>query len=444
MGSRYLSRIPLFLAAGLLCLTPAAADPPTVLYELDVEYGFQEGCFGECMCPVLVAEMTGTFGLTPGNPVGSFSTWTVSDVNWQVASLGLRLTGSGVFLASQGVDAQQQLILDLSSNGGAPERYDSGLVPANVPFPRIQAVVSLHDLGCFDRVLSVEAAPAGAPGPITFRFEGTVTSVFDGLGALDTSVAPGTPFRGSFTFDTRTPNSAPPVDEGEAGLYHHDNPPAGVRIRMGHFTFRSLPGKPDFDVIVNNEIGFAGADEFGFSSSDNRARGLLTAAPIGRLDLDWLASTFTGDPLRSAELPRMPPDLAELGGGNLVIEGECTLCMAPAAFFRIEGTLTSLTEPVRVSVDRDMLWWDGPAGASGYDVIHGDMSTLTEAGFAAATESCLANDLAGVNLPLGVTPTPGELIWFAVRDDERSWDSFGLAQMGERDEGVAASGGGCP
>jgi hypothetical protein len=440
MDARFVSRRFLLLAAALLSTAPAAADAPTLLYELDADFGFQEGCFGECMCPVLGARMTGTFGLTPGGPAGAFSTWTVSDVDWQVASLGLHITGSGIF---QAVDAQQQLILDLSINGGTPERYDSGLVPASSALPRMDAVVSLYGMQCFDRVLVVSAAPAARP-LITFRFEGTVTSVFDGLGALDASVAPGTPFHGSFTFDTRTPNSAPPVDEGEAGLYHHEDPPAGVRIRMGHFTFRSVPGHPDFDVIVNNEFGFAGADEFGFSSRNNRARGLLPSAPVDRMDVDWLASTFTGDPLRNAELPRTPPDLAELGGGTLVLYGECTLCLGPAAFFRIEGTLTSLTEPVRVSMDSNALWWDGPAGASGFDVIHGNISTLVENGFAAATESCLADDQPAGNLPHGMTPDFGDVFWFAARDGQRSWDSFGLGQMGERDEGVATSGSGCP
>jgi len=443
MGSRFVSRTFLLLAAVLLAAAPVAADPPTVLYELDGDLGFQEGCFGQCLCPVLGAGMTGTFGLTPATPTAAFSTWTVSEVDWQVASLGLHITGSGILQASQGVDAQQQLILDLSINGEAPERYDSGLVPASSSLPRIDAVVSLYGMQCFDRVLAVSASPARSP-IITFRFEAIVTGVFDGLAALDATIAPGTALHGSFTFDTRTPNSAPPVDEGEAGLYHHDSPPAGVRVRVGHLTFRSAPRHPDFDVIVNNEFGFAGTDEFGFSSRNNQVRGLLTSAPVDRIDVDWLASTLTGDPLSSAELPRTPPDLVELGGGTLVLYGECTLCLAPAAFFRIEATLTSLTEPVRVSMDSNALWWDGPADASGYDVVHGNMNTLVQSGFAAATEGCLADGQPAGNLPVVMTPEFANVIWFAVRDDERSWDSFGLEQMGERDAGVTTSAGGCP
>jgi len=105
---------------------------------------------------------------------------------------------------------------------------------------------------------------------ITFEFAGTVDVVFDGLGALGGLVQVGTPLTGFYTFDSLTPNTAPPVDEGEAGLYHHEAPPSGVQIQIGSFVFRSVPSSPDFDIIVNNNIGFSGADEYGFASSAHR------------------------------------------------------------------------------------------------------------------------------------------------------------------------------
>ena len=441
----------------LLCLlvlivpgvAPALADAPTTLYRLQGDYPFQEGCFGMCMCPVLAADMEGRFGLTPAGPSDGFENWTVSDVDWLVESLGVRLTGSGLFRLSRGPDAQQQLILDLSLDDGPVERYDSGVVPAVAAFPRIDAVTSLYGMQCFDRVLHVQAAPAGA-GPITFRFWGTVTDVFDGLGALDSSVAPGTSFRGTYTFDPSTPNTAPPVGEGEVGLYHHDRPPAGVRIRAGHFTFRSVPPHPDFDIIVANEFGFAGADEYGFSSRNNQARGLLTGFPIDYLDLDWLATTFVEDPLQSADLPLTPPDLDLLGGGVLTIYGDCTLCAGFVSFFRIEGTLTSLTTPVKMSVDDSALRWEGPDEAEAYDVLQGDLQSLIDAGgdYGAATEGCLANNETSRTLVHTATPAVGEALWFVVRPvatgGNGTWDSYGLAQDGERDEGIQASGRGCP
>ena len=199
--------------------------------------------------------------------------------------------------------------------------------------------------------LVVTYPASAAAGPITFAFAGTVQSVFDGLGALDGSVEVGGDFSGFYTFDSETPNTAPPVDEGEAGLYHHDTPPAGVHVRVGNFTFRSVPSRPDFDIVVNDEVGFAGADEYGFVSRNNDALGLLTTVPIGRLDVDWMASTIRNNAIESPSLPIVPPDVDLLGGGLSSIEGECTLCAGPAAFFRIEGTFDLLVPVIVGDID---------------------------------------------------------------------------------------------
>jgi hypothetical protein len=444
-------RVPVLLASVLIAalgVTAALADPPTVLYRLEGEYDYQEGCFGQCTCPVLLGQLEGTFALTPAGPSGGFETWTVSDVDWQVPELGIHFTGSGLFrqTSAQAFDVEQQLVLDLSIDGGPPEQYDSGVVPVEVPFPRIDALVSLYDMQCWDRVLLIEAAPSAAP--IAFRFRATVTSVFDGLGVLGSSIAPGDTLRGVYVFDPATPNTAPPVGEGEAGLYHHDRPPAGVRMRVGSFMFGSTRHDPDFDIIVNNDFGFAGADEYGFVSRNNVARGLPHGAPVDRLDLDWLASTITEDPLQSADLPLTPPDLSLLGGGLLTVFGECTRCMGPAAFFRIEATLTSLRRPVRISADRDLFWWEGPGGGWAHDVVYGDLDTLRAGGsFASATEQCLADGQDGTVLAWDWTPAPGEAAWFVTRpvaEVPGSYDSYSLAQEGTRDEGINASGSSCP
>ena len=143
MGARAVSLVFLSSLFAALSTHPALAEPPTVLYRLGGEQAFQEGCFGQCLCPVLAAEMQGTFGLTAAGPSGGFQTWTVSDVDWLVPELGIRLTGSGLFWLSPPPGSQQQLILDLSLDGGPIEQYDSGLVPAAVPFPKIEAMVSL-------------------------------------------------------------------------------------------------------------------------------------------------------------------------------------------------------------------------------------------------------------------------------------------------------------
>ena len=439
-----------FVGMVALVAASAQADAPAVRYRLQGLDAFQEGCFELCDCPLRLGQLEGTFSLRPAGASGGFDTWTVDDVDWQVPQAGIHLTGSGLYrrTALQGPGVEQQLLLDLSLDGGPLEHYDSGLVPAAAPFPLLDVQVSLFDLQCWDRLLHVRAVPS--PHAIAFRFEARVTNVFDGLGALGGGVAPGDTVRGFYVFDPATPNTAEPVDEGQAGLYHHERPPAGVRMRVGRFVFGSDRKHPDFDIIVNNDFGFAGADEYGFTSRDNFARGLLNAAPIDRIDLGWLASTITGDPLRSAELPLTPPDLERLGGGLLTVYGECTLCLGPAAFFRIEATLTSLTRPVRIWLDRQLVWWEGPQGDWTYEVVSGDLEALRAAGgFAPAAEQCLTYGLASSVLSHDVTPLPGQAIWFVVRPvDDAGWpstyDSHGTAQESDRDEGIAASGYGCP
>lgn len=445
MPPRTLPRALLLLAAVFSLTISAQADPPTVLFRLTDDATFQEGCFGMCLCPVLIAGLQGTFTLTPtGTSSDGFTEFAVEDVRWTVFDLGQRITGSGTYRVRTGPDGLQQLVLDLSTDGGPVERYDSGLVPRTARFPAIDVLASLNDMTCYDRVFEVRAVPAG---PVTFRFEGRVESVFDGLGALGGKVAAGDVFRGVFTFDPATPNTAPPIDEGETGLYHHDRPPAGVRLRVDRLIFGTVWATPDFDVIVNNDFGFAGADEFGFVSRVNRAHGLTSTAPVDRLEIDWLASTITEEPLDSADLPLLPPDLDLLGGGLLTVEGECTLCLGPAAFFRIEGTLTSLTRPARLWLDGDQLSWSGPAGS--HDVLRGDLADLRAGGGALESPAveCLANDDPGATLADTTVPAPGQSFWFAVRPvtgGADTYDSFGLAQQGIRDDGVETGPPACP
>ncbi|HXV76496.1 MAG TPA: hypothetical protein VD788_09270 [Candidatus Polarisedimenticolaceae bacterium] len=297
---------------------------------------------------------------------------------------------------------------------------------------------------------------AGIPAagePVTFVFKAEVTNVFDGLGALGGRVEPGTIVRGTYTFDSETPNTAEPVDEGELGLYHHDRPPARVRLFAGPFVFRSVPSVPVVDIHVANDFGFAGTDEYGFTSANNQARGLYPSAPVDRIDLAWRAQNFSGQPFTSAALPLTPPDLTILGGGLLTIYGECTLCAGPAAFFRIEGRLTSLRRAVHMVVDHDALRCDpNPAYeiAGFYDLVRGDLAALRANGgdFAAAIDECLADDAEGAAFPYALAPEPGQGFWFLSRRASdalgETYDSGGLGQLQDRDEPIAVSGVDCP
>lgn len=191
-------------------------------------------------------------------------------------------------------------------------------------------------------LLGIVLAPSRATAdPVTFVFRGEVSSVFDGLASLPEATKTARTFAGYYIFDSETPNTGEPYAEGFEGIYHHDRPPYGVVVRVGGSVFRSSLVRPDFDVIVHDQFGFVGSDDYGFRSRNNVARGLLRPQP-DRLDVDWFASTFQNDPIHGVELPLVPPDLRLLGGGTFTVYGECTPCAAPAAFYRIEGTLTSL------------------------------------------------------------------------------------------------------
>ncbi len=68
-------------------------------------------------------------------------------------------------------------------------------------------------------------APASAE-PITFQFTGTVTQISDPFDGIDF----GTPFSGSFRFDTAAPDGAPGAQEGS---YLSSGSPFGLGITVG-------------------------------------------------------------------------------------------------------------------------------------------------------------------------------------------------------------------
>jgi len=285
--------------------------------------------------------------------------------------------------------------------------------------------------------------------PYTFVFHGTVDFVFDGLGEVGETVSPGATFMGSYTFESATPNTAEPVDEGEAGVYHHDAPPAGVRLQVSGLAFGSDPAELDFEIIVNDEVGLAGVDEYGFVSRTNAMPGWNPNTLVDLLEIDWLASTAENDVFGNAALPLIPPDLARLGGGLFRIYGECTRCLGPAAFFIIEGTLTSLEAGPVLNVGRDGLSWTRVAANTPADLLAGDLEDLRigRGDFSWATRLCLASNLADSFLAYVDDPLPGEGSWFLLRashhDRGGTYDSGGTGQSELRDWGIAASGADC-
>src|SRR5438046_90562 len=84
---------PVAVVAGTLAfgaptaLAQGASDAATI-YRLNPASNYEQGCFGPCMCPILVGtDVRGTFVLTSTGFDGLFNTYAVTDVNWIVASL---------------------------------------------------------------------------------------------------------------------------------------------------------------------------------------------------------------------------------------------------------------------------------------------------------------------------------------------------------------------
>lgn len=103
-----------------------------------------------------------------------------------------------------------------------------------------------------------------------------------------------------------------------------------------------------------------------------------------------------------------------------------------------------------LSVLRDALAWTPIAGASGYDVVSGDLAALVvSAGdFASSTSACLADDTPATTFGHTAVPAPGAGTWFLVRGTLLSgaltYQELAPSQTGTRDAEIAASGHACP
>jgi hypothetical protein len=103
-----------------------------------------------------------------------------------------------------------------------------------------------------------------------------------------------------------------------------------------------------------------------------------------------------------------------------------------------------------LSLDDAQLSWSALAGATGYDVVRGDLHSLRAGGgdFTAATAECLANDRAALSLPYMFAPGPAAGWWFLVRGAScggaGTYDSSAPSQSGSRDAEIGAAPGSCP
>jgi len=168
---------------GSLAVAPLAraqSNAPDVFYSLaGPPSQFEWGCFGPCACPVLIqSPLQGTFVLHPSHSDANFTYYDVLDVKWDAPGDGtnpVRITGAGTYRRGGEVALTEQMVLDLSFDGGPLQHFDTGLKPPGAAFPEIKTRLSLHQEFCHDSVLAIDAKPStvldagGANPPLAVR-----------------------------------------------------------------------------------------------------------------------------------------------------------------------------------------------------------------------------------------------------------------------------------
>lgn len=108
-----------------------------------------------------------------------------------------------------------------------------------------------------------------------------------------------------------------------------------------------------------------------------------------------------------------------------------------------------LTAKTTLNVTPAELNWSVIPGATGYDVVRGDLLQLatTRGDFSTSTKECLGNDLTGTAFHFTAVPPAGGAWWFLVRGTTASgpltYQDLSDSQVGGRDAGIAASGIAC-
>ena len=112
------------------------------------------------------------------------------------------------------------------------------------------------------------------------------------------------------------------------------------------------------------------------------------------------------------------------------------------------GVVTGLT--LAKTGPEVVLSWSASSGASWFDVVEGQLSTLRASGgnFAVATKRCTVGKLPGTSVAAPGTPPPGDGAWYIVRGancrGRATYNDGSSSQPASRDAGIAASQRGCP
>ena len=162
MNTTMLRAMTMGVAALAMGTGAMAQTTPGRLYHLRAGSSDQHGCFGACLCPVLIQQpMRGTFVLTQTSVDPLFANYAVTNVRWRSPSLNETLLGSGTYRIGGEVALVEEMAVDVSINGDAPIRFDSGLVGVG-PGPRFPVItirLGIPNVACYHTELQVNATP---------------------------------------------------------------------------------------------------------------------------------------------------------------------------------------------------------------------------------------------------------------------------------------------
>lgn len=108
------------------------------------------------------------------------------------------------------------------------------------------------------------------------------------------------------------------------------------------------------------------------------------------------------------------------------------------------------TDPLTLGIDGTLLYWSEVTGASGYDVVRGDLGILnqTDGDFALATLECVAENMIFGGFEILEQPEPNQGLWYLARPvfphGPGSYDAEDASQVRSRDPGINGSTYACP
>ncbi|GMU21928.1 MAG: hypothetical protein AMXMBFR13_20160 [Phycisphaerae bacterium] len=185
---------------GMYCFDTAihvVAEPakPATVYRLGKGSTYQQGCFDRCACPLREpVPITGTFLLAFEEQNPLFTVYSVSNIDSYVTDYGdvRHLSGSGTYEVGGEFAITHRLRLELRTNAGPVEPFDSGYRIGGSEFPAIDIEFGLAGEVCLDTVIRLLAKPVGD---------------FDLSGSVDQSDF------GSFQACLSGPSTPPPDDQ---------------------------------------------------------------------------------------------------------------------------------------------------------------------------------------------------------------------------------------